>query len=87
MGKGNLGRNLISGLHSLALAYPLVVAAAKYRAANRGSSRIEAEDVDYAVASIEHSFGRSAVLNQSFVGQIESLLKEPMMLARLVRWV
>jgi lysine-N-methylase len=85
MGEGNNGRNFLDGLKSLALLYPLTIAVAKYSAANRGSTRIEADDVDYAVATIEHSFGRLAVLNQPFTRSLEKLLLDPLAFARLVR--
>jgi Fe-S-cluster containining protein len=85
MGPSNGGRNFLIGLRSLALLYPLVAAAAKYRAANRGASAIEPQDVDYAVGAIEHSFGRSAVLNQKWIGSIEKLLMQREVFTRLVR--
>ena len=85
MGEGNNGRNFLDGLKSLALLYPLTLAVAKYSAANRESSRIEADDVDFAVAAIEHSFGRLAVLNQPFTRSLEKLLLEPRSFVNLVR--
>jgi lysine-N-methylase len=87
MGDGNNGRNFLDGLKSLALLYPLTLAVAKYSAANREASDIEADDVDWAVAAIEHSFGRLAVLNQPFTRSLEKLLLEPHAFARLVRSV
>lgn len=50
------------GLRALALAYPLVFAAARYHAAAAGSDRIRLEDVDYAVGAIDHCLGRSPLL-------------------------
>jgi lysine-N-methylase len=85
MGEGNNGRNFIDGLRSLALLYPLTLAVAKSSAANRAATRIEAEDVDGAVAAIEHSFGRLAVLNQPFTRSLEKLLLEPHAFARMAR--
>jgi lysine-N-methylase len=85
MGPANNNRNFLGGLRSLALLYPLVLAAAKYNAANRGASSIELEDVDYAVMAIEHSFGRLAVLNQPFTRRLENLLLDQKHFARLVR--
>jgi hypothetical protein len=87
IGAANFGRDLLAGLRSLALMYPLVVATAKYRAGNRGSTTIETEDVDYAVGMIEHGFGRSPVLAQSFARSIEKLLLEPEIFLRLVRTI
>ena len=84
MGGANGGRNLFEGLRSLALLYPLTFAVAKYNAANRGATRIESEDVDTAVATIEHSFGRSPALNQSHARSLEKALLEPSIFTRLV---
>jgi Fe-S-cluster containining protein len=87
MGSANANRNLLEGLRSLALLYPLVVATAKYRAGNRDASKIETEDVDYAVGVIEHSFGRSTVLAQSFARSNEKLLLEPGMFLRVIQTI
>jgi lysine-N-methylase len=85
MGSTNANRDLLAGMRSLALLYPLVVGAAKYRAGNRDASAIESQDVDYAVAVIEHSFGRSPVLAQSFARSIEKVLLDPVMFLRMVK--
>jgi hypothetical protein len=87
MGSGNGGRNFLEGLRSLALLYPLVRAVAKYNAANRGAPQIESQDVDEAVAAIEHSFGRLGVLNQGSVRSLEKVLLQPETFTRLVRTV
>jgi Fe-S-cluster containining protein len=87
IGVANRGRDLITGMQSLALLYPLVMACAKFHRAGRGGESIEEKDVDYAVAAIEHSFGRSAVLAQSFVRVIESFLLEESAFIRLVRTI
>jgi Fe-S-cluster containining protein len=85
MGPANNGKDFLEGLRSLALLYPLVVAAAKFSAASRGAKRIEEEDVDYAVTVIEHSFGRLPVLREGMVGSIEKLLMGQGRFVRLVR--
>jgi hypothetical protein len=87
MGSSNGGRNFFDGLRSLALLYPLTRAVARYNAANRAAVKIEPQDVDQAVAAIEHSFGRSAVLNQASARRIETMLLEPVTFARLARSV
>ncbi len=87
MGAANLNRNFLDGLRSLALLYPLVKAVAKYSAGNRGSQKIELDDVDYAVTMIEHSHGRLLVLNGSSIRPIEKLLLGQEMFVRLVRTV
>lgn len=85
MGQANNGRNFLEGLRSLVLLYPLVMAAAKYHAGNRDSQLIEEQDVDYAVAAIEHSFGRRA--NSSYTQPIERLLLDRAVVVRLVRGI
>jgi lysine-N-methylase len=85
MGNGEDGRNFLEGLRLLALLYPLVLATARYSAVNRGADRIEASDVDYAVAAIEHSHGRLAILNKRATRSLERLLTEHRAFTRLVR--
>jgi len=87
MGKANRDRDFLTGLRSLALLYPLTLATARYRAANRGATQIEPADVDYAVAAIDHSFGRAAVLRKPFVRTIETLLLRRDDFTRLVRTI
>lgn len=50
------------GLRALVMTYPLVLAAARCHAADRQATAIAAEDVQYAVGAIDHSFGRSRLL-------------------------
>jgi hypothetical protein len=83
-GSAYYGRDMLSGLRSLAMLYPYVLATAKYRAGNRGSPTVDAEDVDYAVSVIEHSFGRSPVLAQGFAHVLEAVLMDREMFTRLV---
>jgi hypothetical protein len=71
-------------LRSLALLYPLTLAAARHHAAARNSQTIEAPDVDYAVAAIEHSFGRSAILGFKTLNSLEKLLLDHKTFTRLV---
>ena len=80
-------RDFLRGLHSLALLYPMVLAAAKHHAASRSASSVSAKDIEHAVAAIEHSFGRAAVLRQPFVKSIEKLLLQRDTITRLVRTV
>jgi hypothetical protein len=87
MGPGNGNRDFLSGLKSLAMLYPLVMAAARQHAASRGSGTVDRADTDYAVAAIEHSFGRAVVLSPLITRPIESLLLERGVFARLVRTI
>ena len=87
MGPTNGNRDFLAGLRSLALLYPLVLAAARHNAATRDSTTIDHDDIDQAVAAIEHSFGRTVVLSQRFVRRIENLLLDRAAFARLVRTI
>lgn len=87
MGSAAGGRNFIEGLRMLVLLYPLVRAAARIAAEGRGASQVGPQDVDFAVAAIEHSFGRLAVLNQSSNRSVERLLIERAIFTRLARTV
>jgi hypothetical protein len=84
MGAANGGRNFLDGLRSLALLYPLVGAVTKYNAANRGASKVESEDIDEAVAAIDHSFGRISIMS---VKSLEKALLQSDTFTRLVRCV
>ena len=86
-GSANGGRDVILGLRSLALLYPLVLAAARYRAGSRGAALIDESDVDYAVGAIEHSFGRSAILTQPFARVLEAFLLENAVFIALARMI
>jgi lysine-N-methylase len=87
MGGANRGRDFLTGLRSLAMLYPLVAAVAKSRAGNRGATAVDESDVDHAVAAIEHSFGRAAVLAMPFARSLERLLQDRAAFTRLVRTV
>ena len=87
MGGAARGKDFLTGLRSLALLYPLVIATAKYRAAARGDRQLIDEDIDYAVASIEYGFGRAAVLAQPFALSLEKTILESNVLTRVVRTV
>jgi Fe-S-cluster containining protein len=85
LGPDNGNRDFITGLRSLALIYPLMLAAARHRAATRNSATIDSTDVDYAVAAIDHSFGRSAVLAHPLLRPLETFLLNRAAYTRLVR--
>ena len=51
-----------AGLRALALTYPLVLACARHHSRSRGAKRIEEQDVHYGVGAIDHTFGRSPLL-------------------------
>ena len=80
MGQANYGLSLYDGLKSLALTFPLVLAAAKWSALARGGEgtcRITADDVDYAVGAIDHSYGRSAYLSIGLFRKQARQLSDP----------
>ena len=88
IGLANRGRDFLAGLRSLALLYPLVLAAAKYRAASReDGAAVNHSDIDYAVSVIEHSFGRSVLLAQPFARSLERFLLETNVFTRIARAV
>lgn len=87
MGQANHGRNFLDGLRSLALLYPLTLAAAKYHAGNRGSARVEKADVDFAVPAIEHSFGRLPILNEPLAKRLHVQLLETQTFIQLARTI
>jgi len=61
------------GLRALSQTYPFVLAAARIHAAARGGSRIEAEDVQYATGAVDHSWGRSKILEATPLRVFEQL--------------
>lgn len=60
-----------TGLRALVLTFPLVLAAARCHAAERGSRELTAADIQYAVGAIDHSFGRSRFLQMLVWRQVE----------------
>jgi len=66
-----------TGLRALILTYPMVLAAARCRAASRGSGEIAAEDVQYAVGAVDHSFGRSRLLQMPVWRSVEAYFSGP----------
>lgn len=87
MGGAARGRDFLTGLRSLALLYPLVVACAKHRAAGRGATKVDDEDVDSAVAAIEYGFGRAAVLARPFALSLERTVLESNAFTRIARTI
>jgi Fe-S-cluster containining protein len=62
------------GLKALALTYPLVLAAARHHSRARGAARIEEEDVHYGIGAIDHTHGRSPLLQFDMWRTIEDFL-------------
>jgi hypothetical protein len=58
--------NFFSGLKALLLTYPLALALARIAANSNKRQKIEAVDVEYAVAAIDHCHGRSPRLKFKF---------------------
>lgn len=50
------------GLRALALTYPLTLAAARHHSRSRGGLRIEEPDVHYGIGAVDHTLGRSPLL-------------------------
>jgi lysine-N-methylase len=76
MGSANFDRAFFSGLLSLSILYPLVVAVAAYHAASsrQNSESLQKEDLGFAVGCIEHSFGRHPLINASLIQFLHSKL-------------
>ncbi len=79
MGPANYGLSFFSGLKSLLVTFPLVMATAKAAAIARDPETIfiRPEDVDYAVGAIDHSYGRSAYLSFGMFATLTSQMTEP----------
>jgi hypothetical protein len=87
MGSANGGVDFLEGLRSLALLYPLVLAAARYSCVSRGAGELASSDVDYAVTAIEHSFGRQPMLHTRPMRSLQRRLVQPSTFARLVQGI
>lgn len=84
MGAANQGRDLLVGLRSVAMLYPLTVAAARCVAAGADRDVIRRDDMDFAIQAIDHSFGRSDVLRWSYVRSLENFLLRRDVYTRMV---
>lgn len=65
------GSNLVEGLRALAQTYGLVLGAARLRAAAGAWDTVNREDIQYAVGAIDHSFGRSRLLQMRLLRSFE----------------
>ncbi len=85
-GPANYNLTFFPGLRSLFVLFPLVMATAKWHALARDPRRcvITPADVDYAVAAIDHSFGRSDLLRFGFIAALSRQLGEPDNFIRLM---
>jgi Fe-S-cluster containining protein len=71
------GEPFFTGLRALLQSYPLVLAAARTHAAARSVRCIETPDVHYAVGAIDHSLGRSPLLQWRLWRQVEEYFAGP----------
>ena len=71
------GQSFFVGLRALILTYPLTLAAARCHAAARGASELSPDDVRYATGAIDHSWGRSRLLQMSVWRHIEAFFGGP----------
>lgn len=85
-GPANYNLSLFTGLRSLFFTFPLVLATAKWAALARDPDRCQltADDLDYAIGAIDHSFGRSALLQMGMCTVLTQQLTEPATYHRLV---
>ncbi len=84
MGSANHNKNMLEGIRSLALLYPLVCATARARAGDRAVNEV---DVRSGVAAIEHAFGRAPMLALGPAQMLEGTLLEAEAFVRVVAWV
>lgn len=70
MGYGNLDLDLLDGLRSLCLIYPLVMGASKIFSSAE-------EPVDFSIGAIDHAFGRTAILRTTAAKRIIRQLFNP----------
>jgi Fe-S-cluster containining protein len=66
------GVPFFAGLRALLQSYALVLAAARCQAVSRGSRRIDAQDVEYAVGAVDHCLGRSPLLQWRLWRSVEA---------------
>jgi lysine-N-methylase len=65
------GADFFTGMRALFLSYPLVLYAARIHAASQQRRQIQAEDVMYGVAAIDHVHGRSPLLQFQLCRKLE----------------
>lgn len=87
MGSANHDLDLTDGLRTLALTYPLTIAVAKAGAAHKDAQVIDADDIDFALAAVEHSFGRSPLTALPAARRAQGQLLEMQVFATLVATV
>jgi len=58
--------NFFTGLKALLLTYPITLALARVAASSKQQQKIQAADVEYAVAAVDHCHGRSPRLKFKF---------------------
>jgi lysine-N-methylase len=84
-GPTNYDLTFFQGLRSLLVTFPMIVGTAKWCALARGGEcRITAEDVNYAVGAVDHSFGRSAFLASALMRMQTRQLAQPETYAALL---
>jgi len=87
MGPANFDLDLTDGLRTLALLYPLIMAVAKTSCVHKGAQQIDTDDIDFAVAAIEHGFGRSPLLALPATRRAQGHLLDLEVFTTLVTWV
>ena len=72
-GPSYYGWGFFTGLRALSQTYAHVLASARCHAADRGVDNIETVDVQYAVGAVDHSFGRSRLLQSARTRMVEQV--------------
>jgi lysine-N-methylase len=85
-GKAFYEMPMIDGFRSLALMYPAILWAARYRAACNGRDHLVLQDVQAALATLDHSFGYSPALGLKSAQHRISQLSKLQQITALCGW-
>jgi lysine-N-methylase len=85
-GKAFYDMPMIDGFRSLALMYPAILWVARFRAAREGRSRLVLQDVQAAMATLDHSFGYSPALGLQASRHRVSQLSKLQQITSLCGW-
>lgn len=85
-GKAFYDMPIIDGFRSLALMYPAILWVARFRASREGRSRLVLQDVQAAMATLDHSFGYSPALGLQASRHRVSQLSKLQQITALCGW-
>ena len=85
-GLGCYGLDVVEGFQSLVLLYPVILYVARWTARTRGAQSMAVEDVERALAIVDHHHGRSPVMGMGNFRKRVRWLVENDEIAKLVAW-